>query len=263
MASPPVEAGASTLVVDIGGTGLKANVLDAKGQPVHDRVRVATTYPCPPSKLIDDLVALAGPLPAYERVSAGFPGVVRGGRVLTAPHFVTRHGPGSPVDPDLVALWADFDLAGALAGALGRPARVANDADVQGAGVVSGHGLELVLTFGTGLGSAVFRDGQLVLHLELAHHAAANGDTYEDYIGDAARKRCGKKRWNRRVRRTLTALDALVVPDSILVGGGNAARVDLDRLQRRRPDVAAKVHLVGNDGGLLGGMRLWTTPGFD
>ncbi len=250
-----------TLVIDIGGSGLKATVLGTDGEPVHDRVRVDTTYPCPPRKLVADLVDLVGPLPAFERASAGFPGVVRDGRVVTAPHFVTVHGPGSDLDPALEELWAGFDLAGELGTALGVPVRVGNDADVQGAGVIAGTGLELVLTLGTGLGSAVFRDGRLALHLELAHHPAMKGLSYNDYLGQRARQKVGNKHWNRRVRKALVALDALVCPNSILVGGGNSTNVDADKLHKKQPTVAAKVRLVGNEGGLLGGVRLWDDRG--
>ena len=253
----------NTLVFDVGGTGLKATVLDAHGHPEHDRVRVETTYPCPPERLVADLADLVKGLPAYERVSVGFPGVVRDGHVVTAPHFVTERGPGSQVKHALAVRWAGFDLAGALAAALGVPVRVANDADVQGAGVVSGKGLELVLTLGTGLGSAVFRDGQLALHLELAHHPAVTGETYNDYIGNLARKKLGAKRWNRRVRKAFVALDALICPDAILLGGGNASKVDLDELKRKCPEQAAKVRVVGNEGGLLGGIRLWEGAGLE
>jgi polyphosphate glucokinase len=253
----------NTLVFDVGGTGLKATVLDAHGQPLHDRVRIETTYPCPPETLVTDLVGLAKGLPPYQRVSVGFPGVVRGGRVVTAPHFVTAHGPGSRVKRSLVGAWGDFDLAETLAASLGVPVRVANDADVQGVGVVSGKGLELVLTLGTGMGSAVFRDGSLALHLELAHHPAVTGDSYNDYIGNAARKTLGTKRWNKRVRRALLALDALIYPDAILLGGGNATKIDTDTLQRELPDLAAKIRLVGNEGGLLGGIRLWEGAGLE
>lgn len=252
-----------TLVIDIGGSGLKATVLDSDGEPLHDRVRVDTTYPCPPDKLVADLVALVAPLAGFERVSAGFPGVVRGGRTLTAPHFVTKHGPGSPTDPKLAELWAGFDLAAALHDRLRAPVRVANDADVQGAGVISGEGLELVLTLGTGLGSAVFRDGRLALHLELAHHPAAKARSYNEYLGDRARRKLGATRWNRRVRKALVALDALICPDSILVGGGNSSKVHEKKLHKKVPDVAAKVCLVGNEGGLLGGIRVWDDLGLD
>ncbi|HTT85937.1 MAG TPA: ROK family protein, partial [Acidimicrobiales bacterium] len=139
--APKVPAGPLTLSIDIGGTGLKASVLDAHGTMVADRVVVKTTYPCPPTRLVDDLVALVAPLPPADRVSAGFPGMVRKGRVLSAPHFSTEAGPGTKIDDGLVKQWDHFDLAGALRKRLGKPAKVANDADVQGLAVVSGKGL--------------------------------------------------------------------------------------------------------------------------
>src|SRR5271166_4957781 len=100
-----------TLAVDIGGTGLKASVLDAKGSMVADRVKIPTPYPLPPDKLVASLKRLVGPLPTAERAAVGFPGMVRGGVVLSAPHFVTLGGPGSTVNHQLVLQWARFDLA--------------------------------------------------------------------------------------------------------------------------------------------------------
>src|ERR1700730_9557958 len=132
-----------TLAVDIGGTGLQSSVLEAGGAMVAERVKVPTTYPLPPDRLVSVLTKLVAPLPAAERASVGFPGMVRDGRVLSAPHFSTKSGPGSPVDPDLAKLWSGFDLASVLSGAFGIPTKVANDADIQGAAVVSGQGLEL------------------------------------------------------------------------------------------------------------------------
>ena len=107
--SPPF-----TLAIDIGGTGLKASVLDSTGAMVADRVKIPTTYPLAPDKLVEDLAKLTKPLPDYERVSAGFPGMIREGHVLTAPHFVLKSGPGSDVDPALKEKWTDFPLADAL-----------------------------------------------------------------------------------------------------------------------------------------------------
>src|SRR5690242_9016049 len=87
-----------TLAIDVGGSGLKALVLDATGKPLTERVRVPTQYPCPPERLVADLVALVEDLRPYERVSVGFPGVVRDGHVLTAPNLSRRTGPDSPID---------------------------------------------------------------------------------------------------------------------------------------------------------------------
>jgi polyphosphate glucokinase len=238
-----------TLSIDIGGTGLKASVLDAAGVMVADRVVVKTTYPCPPLKMVDDLARLVAPLPAAERVSAGFPGMVRNGRILSAPHFVTEHGPGTMIEPDLVQKWSGFDLAGALSSRLGKPTRVANDADVQGAAVVTGKGLELVVTLGTGVGTAFFYEGRLLPHLEFAHHPFLKGDTYNEQLGDAARKAVGNARWNKRVRRAVTTLRALSFFDHCYLGGGNAKKL--------HGDLGDDVSVIENTAGILGGIRLW------
>jgi polyphosphate glucokinase len=238
-----------TLAIDIGGTGLKASVLDAAGAMVADRVRVDTTYPCPPATLVADLAALVAPLPSASRVSAGFPGMIRKGHVLSAPHFVTVAGPGTAIDDALVEQWAAFDLAGALRKRLGKPTRVANDADLQGAAVVKGNGLELVITLGTGVGTAFFYDGRLLPHLEFAHAPFRKDQTYNEQIGDAARKEIGNQRWNRRVRKAVAVFRALTFFDQCYVGGGNSRRVNVD--------LGADVSLVDNSAGILGGIKLW------
>lgn len=250
-AGPALHAGPLTLAFDIGGTGLKAAVLDVSGSLVGERVRVETTYPLTPDQLVADLVSLASSLSGYERISAGFPGYVRAGKVLSAPHFVTKSGPETKVLPELVKAWDRFDLAGALDTALGKPTRLANDADMQGSAVVNGHGVELVITLGTGVGSAVFENGVLTPHLELAHHPLWRDKTYNEYIGDAERKKIGGKRWNKRVDKTIDTLRALLFFDHLWVGGGNSAKVTLDL-----PD---DVTLVDNSAGLRGGIALWAT----
>ena len=254
----PMEPGRSpvpplTLAIDIGGTGLKASVLDSSGAMVADRVRVATRYPLSPDTLVATLVKLVQPLPSAERVSAGFPGMVRGGRILSAPHFVTESGPGSKVDDKLLAAWSDFDLAAALTEALGKPTKVANDADVQGAAVVEGKGLEFVITLGTGFGTAAFLDGRLLPHLEIAHQPFRKGETYNEQLGERARKDVGEERWNTRVSKAIALLDALLFFDHLFIGGGNARRVRRDDLGRYRD----KTTVVDNTAGILGGIRLW------
>ncbi len=242
-----------TLAFDVGGTGLKASVLDGRGEMTADRVRVATTYPMPPDRLVRALTDLARRLPQAERVAVGFPGMVRRGRVLSAPHFVTTKGPGSRVDPALVAAWAGFDLATALAEALGSPCRVANDADVQGAAVVDGRGLEVVITLGTGVGTAFFMDGRLLPHMEFAQVDFRQRDTFNEQLGDAARQRVGNAKWNRRVRRAIDYFDVLTSFDHLYIGGGNARRVERDELGEMR----SRVSVVSNSEGIRGGVNLW------
>ncbi len=225
-----------TLAIDIGASGVKAAVLDARARIVGERVRVRTPAQRPPSSLIRTIADLVAPLGEYDRVSVGFPGVVREGVVQTAPNF------GS-------AEWHGFDLARILTRALNRPVCVLNDAEVHGFGVIAGQGLELVITLGTGFGSALFRDGELMPHLELSQHPVYGEKTYDEYVGNRARKRVGTKKWNRRVRRVIRILETVFGYDRLYVGGGNAKRIAF------RP--GRRVRIVDNKAGLHGGIALW------
>src|SRR2546425_10303233 len=174
-----------TLAIDIGGTGIKALILSATGKPLTERARVKTPGPATPAAVMNTIVELAKAHGSFDRVSVGFPGVVRRGITLNA--------------PNLNGKWGGFHLADALTNKLGVPVRVANDADVQGYGVISGEGVELVITLGTGFGSGLFVDGKLVPNLEIGHHPFQKGKTYEDLLSDAALKKVGKRKWNKRV----------------------------------------------------------------
>ncbi len=239
-----------TLAIDIGGTGLKASVLDADGAMVADRVKIPTTYPLSPEKLMADLAKLVAPLPDAERASVGFPGMVRAGHVLSAPHFQTKHGPGSHIDEALAKAWHGFDLASTLATSLGRPTKVANDADIQGAAVVSGQGLEFIITLGTGFGSGLFYEGKLMPHLEIAHQPFRKGETYNEQLGEATRKEIGEERWNRRVYKAIRILREMLFFDHLYIGGGNSRRL-------KRDDLDDDTTIVDNTAGILGGIKLW------
>ena len=244
----------TTLAIDIGGTGMKAVVLDAGAKLVADRVRVPTPYPCSPKVLIDALGVLCAPLPAFDRASVGFPGVVRKGVVITAPHFVTLDGkPGGEVVAELRDAWAGFDITGGLTSRFGRPVRVANDAELQGLEVISGVGLELVLTLGTGVGSALFFDGRLMPHLEVSQHPFRKAETYDQQIGNSALLKLGAKKWRKRVELAFECLDRLINYDRLYVGGGNS------RLLVGHVDPS--VVIVDNIAGLLGGIKLWELEG--
>ena len=243
----------TTLAIDVGGTGLKASVLDAAGKLVADRVRVVTPHPCSTKALIDTLTTLVAPLPSFERVSVGFPGVVRNGVILTAPNLVTRGGtPKSPVVPKLVAQWSGFDLAAELSERLGRPVRVANDADLQGLDVVSGSGLEFVVTLGTGVGTALLMDGRLAPHLELSHHPFRKDETYDEQLGDVTLRRIGFKKWHKRLEEAIANFHRLLNYDRLYIGGGNA-RLLVGHLD-------PSVTIVDNLAGILGGIKLWELP---
>jgi polyphosphate glucokinase len=173
----------------------------------------------------------------YDRVAVGFPGVVRQGVTITA--------------PNLHKDWHGFPFAAALAERLGKPVRVANDADVQGFGAISGHGLEMVLTLGTGLGSSLFVDGILVPNLELAHHPFVEGKTYEQWLGQASLEQLGTPLWLEWLNKAIVQLRNTFNFDVLYLGGGNARMLD----QTKMP---ADVRIVPNIAGLLGGIALWT-----
>ena len=231
-----------TLAIDIGGSGIKAIVLDSAGEPVTERGRILTPHPATPEAVLDVIGQLAADQGPFDRVSIGFPGVIHRGVTTTAHNL----------DPS----WIGFDLASGASSRLGKPARVANDADIQGFGAISGRDVELVLTLGTGLGSALFVDGKLVPNLELAHHPfrcdGKSVETYEENLGAAARVQHGKKEWNRRLLQAIEKLDHCFNYDRLYLGGGNSKKI--------HADLPENVHTVANRAGLLGGIALWREP---
>jgi len=122
----------------------------------------------------------------------------------------------------------------------------------QNAVAVAGRGLELVITLGSGVGTGLFQDGRLAPHLEIAHHPFRKGDTYNEQLGEAARERLSKKKWNSRVKRAVDTLDALLFFDHVYLGGGNSVRVTVD--------LGPKASIVDNSAGILGGIKLWVQP---
>jgi len=231
----PMPHALRSLAIDVGGTGIKAVILSETGKPLTQRSRVKTPRPATPATVIKTIVESAKQQGEFDRVSVGFPGVVRCGVTVTAPNLDGR--------------WGGYHLADVLTKKLGSPVRVANDADVQGYGVISGEGVELVITLGTGFGSGLFVDGKLVPNLEIGHHPLQKGKTYEDLLGDAALKKAGKKKWNKRLVRAIQTMDLVFNYDRLYIGGGNAARITV-----KLPE---NVKIVSNAAGLRGGLALW------
>lgn len=211
-------------------------MLDDAGNMIHERIQVDTPDEPTPQQLVSLIAGLARKLPAFDRVSVGFPGVVRDGVVRTAPNLGTERFRG-------------FHLAAALERRLSKPVRVENDADVQGLAAVSGKGVEMVITLGTGFGSSIFVNGRLGPHLELAHHPFRKGKTYEQELGEEARRKHGNAYWRQRVHDAVETLRGLTNFDHLYIGGGNA-RLLTGPLP---PDVS----IVSNTAGILGGVRLW------
>jgi polyphosphate glucokinase len=227
---------ALTLAIDVGGTGLKAAVLDEQGEMITERARVDTPKPSPPAAVVDTLCTLVSPLGAFDRVSVGFPGVVRRGTILTAPNLGTED-------------WKGFDLRSALSERVGKPVRVKNDAALQGLGAIRGDGVECVITLGTGFGFSLFDDGFISPQLEMAHHPFRKDESYEEQLGKKALKDIGVERWNKRLRRAIETLRNLTNFDRLFIGGGNAKHV--------AKDLPCDVEIVSNDLGMRGGIWLW------
>jgi polyphosphate glucokinase len=224
-----------TLAIDVGGTGVKAILLDSRGKPISERERAETPQPATPEAILHIVDGFATKLTGFDRVSVGFPGVVKRGATLTAHNLHPK--------------WVGFDLEKVLARLWKKPVRVANDAAVQGYGAIQGKGVELVITLGTGFGSSLFTDGYLVPGLELAHHPWRKDKTYEEYLGKNGLAKYGLKRWNKLVKKAIKQLEALFNYDQLYIGGGNALKIDWA--------LPKHVTRVPNEDGLLGGVALW------
>ncbi len=248
-----------TLSVDCGGSGIKAGVLDASGTAHAPAVRIETPYPLSPERLVRTVADLAASLPPASRLSLGMPGMIRHGVVVATPHYINRAGPRSRPLPELVTAWADLDLAAALESELRIPTIVVNDAELHGAGVIAGAGLELVLTLGTGLGSAHYDGGRLAPHLELSHAPVRRATTYDAFIGEPERRRLGDALWSRRVLRVVEGLAPVFRWDRLYLGGGNSGRITAQVRDRLGPEVV----VVPNSAALVGGVRAWSLWGDD
>jgi polyphosphate glucokinase len=226
-----------TLVIDIGGTGTKMLVVDDDGAPLSDRDRERTPRPATPETVLGVIRPMVARQPPFDRVSVGFPGLVRRGVVETAPNLSTP-------------AWAGFDLGHALRAMINQPVGVLNDADLQGYGVIEGFGVEMVITLGTGLGTALFTDGKLVPNVEFGHHPWDSTRSYEDHVGQDARDEIGRKLWRARVRDVFARLQQTFSLDHLWVGGGNAKAL-------KPRDLPEGVTRFSNVEGMAGGARLW------
>ena len=224
------------LSIDIGGSNIKATVLNASGTFLDEYQRLPTPSPATPEKVLDVIRQLAQKFSEYNKVAAGFPGFIKEGIVKTAPNLGTEY-------------WANFDLTTALEEMLGKPALVVNDADLQGVAVVSGSGVELLITLGTGFGTAFLRDGVLMPHLEIAHHPVTKNKDYDEYIGEFEFKRIGRKNWNKRMKRVIKILKVVFNYDRLYISGGTAKEISFK--------LDDNIVVVGNRDGIKGGAKLW------
>jgi polyphosphate glucokinase len=225
-----------TLCIDIGGTDIKMMIMDDNRKPVTDYL--LELVPHPPTlksvlKLLQNRMA-SFKIP-FDRISAGFPGVIRQNTIETAHNMHPS--------------WLGVNLQEKLENLTGKPTRVANDADIQGFGDIKGKGLEMVITLGTGVGSALFLNGKLVPNLELGHHPFIENKTYEELLGKKAFATLGIEQWNAYLKRAISLWDQTFNYNHLYLGGGNAENVKLK--------LPPTVTLCKNIEGVLGGIALW------
>ncbi|NLE44242.1 MAG: ROK family protein [Chloroflexi bacterium] len=202
------------LGLDIGGTGIKGALVETgTGVLITERFRLRTPEKAEPGPVMETIRKVVEHFAWNGSVGCGFPAVIKHGVAYTAANISDR--------------WIGFDVRQALVDATGCPATVINDADAAGIaemrfGAGMGEaGTVLVLTLGTGIGTALFVRGQLVPNMELGH-IEVNGREAEPWTADIARKRerLSWKKWGRRLNIYLQALERLVSPDLIIIGGG-------------------------------------------
>ncbi len=226
----------SILAIDIGGSHVKATLLNENGDMVDDYKKLPTPVPSTPSAILNAIKQLSDLFTGFTHISAGFPGYVRNGIVFTAPNLGTDD-------------WRNTNLAKELATKLDKPAKVVNDADMQGLGIVSGVGLELVITLGTGFGTALLNNGQLLPHLEIGQHPVTKSKTYDKYIGEKALEDIGKEKWNLRAQKVIGFMKTLVNYDRLYISGGNASKLTFP--------LESNITIANNKLGIKGCAKLW------
>jgi polyphosphate glucokinase len=233
------------LGIDIGGSGIKGAPVDLQsGTLLRDRIRVATPQPSTPRAVAEVVAQIVYDLSEPGPLGCTFPAIVQNGIVRSAANVDKR--------------WIDTDGRALLSEATGRSVTLLNDADAAGLAEMTygagrgQQGVVMILTFGTGIGSAIFTRGQLLPNTELGH-LQVRGKDAEHRASDRARKDDGLswKAWSKRVNEYLAYLEALFSPDMFIFGGGVSS--DHDRffhlLKTRAPIVPAELR---NDAGIIG-----------
>ena len=238
------------LGIDIGGSAVKGAPVDLRrGKLLEDRLRIATPRVVKPEKMAEIVTEIVAHFRWHGPVGVGFPGVVHeSARVLTTANLHPK--------------FAERDVAKLFTAASGCPVHLINDADAAGLAEVrygagrKQSGTVLLLTLGTGIGSALFYDGQLYPNTEFGHIPLRGGPA-EKYASAAVRERLelSWKRWGRRLSEYLELVEFLTWPELIILGGGVSAHFDefAPHLKHRTPTVAAR---LGNEAGIVGA-ALW------
>ena len=216
----------SILAVDVGGSHVKALLSGG-----DEKRKFASGPDLTAKEMVDGVLGLVDGW-SYDRISVGIPMPVRGGKPVAEP---VNLGKG----------WVGFDFEHAF----GKPTKVVNDAAMQALGSYEG-GRMLFLGLGTGLGSAMVVDG-IVEPMELGHLPFRKA-TFEDYVGERGLQRLGKKKWKKAVFETVERLSAALEPEYVVLGGGNAKKLD---------ELPPNARRGANDNAFVGAFRLWDSAG--
>lgn len=224
------------LVIDIGGSHVKGIIINSNLKVVYPYQKTPTPPNLKPATLMATIKTLTKNFTHFDKVAVGFPGYVKQGIVYTAPNlndFAFRK----------------FPLSEELAAFFNKPVRLVNDADLQGFALVKGKGFEMVITLGTGFGTALFMDGVLLPHLELAHLPVRKNYDYDDFLGDAALELEGDKKWNKKLKEVLDNFRTVFNFDHLYISGGNAKHINFA--------LPEDISIESNRDGIKGGAVLW------
>jgi polyphosphate glucokinase len=220
---PRRKKGLTILAIDVGGSHVKCHV-SGRSKPV----RFSSGPKLTPDRMVKKVLKITKDW-HFHAISIGYPGVVHRGAITVEPR-------------NLATGWVGFDFQAAL----GRPVQLINDAAMQALGAYRGGNM-LFLGLGTGLGTTLIVDG-VIVPMELSHLPYRNGHSYEDHVSERARKRRGNKQWRRDVEQVLKDLRLALLPDYVVLGGGNVAHLKRLPPQTRRGS---------NADAFTGGFRLW------
>jgi polyphosphate glucokinase len=234
------------LGIDIGGTGIKGALVDIKtGKLTSEKYRIPTPRPATPEAVADTIQAMVTHFKWKGQVGCGFPTPLQHGKCQS----------GGNLHPS----WKDVQVTELFKNKTGNDFSVVNDADAAGLAEISfgagkgKKGVVIMITLGTGIGSGVFLDGKLLQNTELGHVLYKNGEVFEKYAADSARKReaLSRKEWGKRLNEYFQHIKLILSPDLFIIGGGASKKLGKfsDQIKINTPIVAAESE---NEAGIIG-----------
>jgi polyphosphate glucokinase len=246
--SPPLD---DVLAIDIGATNIKFCRVDSRGELLESVRRKPTPYPCSPERLVE----LLGDRILHSDVSkvgVGFPGEFDDGHVVQPGNLSRPGGVATDVDPELEARWIGFPLQEALGKKVHRDVRVVNDAKLAALGCVTGEGIEVVLTLGTGLGLALCVEGTMRRVRDVGREVFRDGHTFDQLIGERSRA-TDEGVWLGYLHDVIEMFGHEFGANIVHLAGGNARRIEPDQF----PDLPFRIVINGNQAPLRGAARLF------